>query len=156
MFVTLKQFFDKHLQPANTEGAKTQQLELACAALLIEIATIDGNFSDEEYAVLIKQLQTRYPSLSDPEIRELEALARQEHSDATSLYQFTRLIHEHFSYQDKCELLKSMWLIARADAHIDKYEEYMIRRISELLYISHSDFIRAKVLSLQAWEAERR
>ncbi len=37
-----------------------------------------------------------------------------------------------------------MWQIAYADGQLDKYEEYMIRRVTELTYVSHSDFIRAK------------
>ena len=40
-------------------------------------------------------------------------------------------------------LIEQLWDIAYADGVIDKYEEAAIRKVSELLYVPHSDFIKA-------------
>ena len=39
------------------------------------------------------------------------------------------------------------WKVAKADNVIDKYEEHRIRKLSELLYINHTEFIKAKINS---------
>ena len=66
-------------------------------------------------------------------------------SESTSLYQYTRLINDLCDYEDKIQLITNLWIIAFADKHLDKYEEYLIRKISDLLYVSHSDFIQEKI-----------
>ena len=69
----------------------------------------------------------------------------QEVKEANDFYQFTRLINDHYEYVDKCKLIQSLWKLAYADAVLDKYEEYTIRKIAELIYVSHGDFIQAKM-----------
>jgi uncharacterized tellurite resistance protein B-like protein len=66
-------------------------------------------------------------------------------SESTSLYEYTRLINDSCSYQDKLNLVNSLWKIAFADNSLDKYEEHLIRKISDLLHVSHSDFIKEKI-----------
>ena len=43
------------------------------------------------------------------------------------------------------EVLNSVWSIAFADGEMDKHEEHLIRRIADLLYLNHKDFINAKL-----------
>ena len=79
--------------------------------------------------------------------QDLETLLRKADAavdNATSLYEFTRLINEHYCYDDKRALVQCMWQVAYADASLDKYEEHLIRRVAELIYLSHEDFIRTK------------
>ena len=63
----------------------------------------------------------------------------------TSLFDFTRVINDHYSASQKLELIESMWRVAYADGRLDKYEESLIRQVAELTYVSHSDYIRAKL-----------
>jgi uncharacterized tellurite resistance protein B-like protein len=35
--------------------------------------------------------------------------------------------------------------MAFADGNIDKYEEHVVRKISDLIHISHNDFIQSKL-----------
>ena len=58
---------------------------------------------------------------------------------------FTREINDSFEYENKCKLIESMWRIAYADGNVDKYEEHIIRKVSSLIYVAHSDFIQAKL-----------
>jgi uncharacterized tellurite resistance protein B-like protein len=132
-------FFEEQIGPEkNTHGKK--QLDLAAAVLLIEISEADSHFCDSEREALCQLLSREY-ALEQNEIDELIQMARAEQDQATDMYQFTRLIHEHFSYEEKLKLMENLWQVACADKNLDKYEEYSIRKIAELLYINHSDYI---------------
>lgn len=143
MLDKIKAFFDTEIQSDAQGEMGEHELRLASAALLIEVATIDEKFDDKEFATLRKILMDQY-HLSAEECDELTRLARQEFDEATSMYQFTQLINDNCSQQDKFNLVKSMWMIAYADGDLDKYEEYIIRKTSDLLHLAHNDFIRAK------------
>ena len=121
----------------------SQQVRLASAALLIEVATIDQYFDDAEFKKL-QLLLTRTFSLTKEEVTELVKLAGKEASESTSLYQFTQLINRHCDEQQKYQLTCNLWQMAYADGTLDKYEEHIIRRITGLIHVSHSDLIRAK------------
>ena len=42
-----------------------------------------------------------------------------------------------------------LWHVALADRHLDKYEDYLIGKVSELLYVSRGDVLRLKHEALQ-------
>ncbi|WP_096084424.1 TerB family tellurite resistance protein [Agaribacterium haliotis] len=140
MFTALKALFADGADPVPDEHA----IQLACAALLVEVASIDGHFDKQEQQKLVETLKRRY-QLSTEESLELQQHAQAERKDATSLHQFTRLINEHRSNEKKFSLLVDMWKIAYADGQLDKYEEHIIRRIADLLHLGHSQFIQAKL-----------
>jgi uncharacterized tellurite resistance protein B-like protein len=71
-------------------------------------------------------------------------MAEAEHADSTDYFQFTRLINEHYSADQKVDLVEKLWLIAFSDRELHHYEEHVIRRLAELLYVPHSAFIAAK------------
>lgn len=120
------------------------RLRLAAAALLVETARADFQQDAEEgralEAALVKGLE-----LSSTEIRGLldEAATRADH--ATSLYEFTRVINDHFSPERKVQLVAMMWQVAWADGDLHHYEEHLIRKVAELIYVPHEDFIRTKL-----------
>jgi uncharacterized tellurite resistance protein B-like protein len=143
VFTKLKALFTETDQPSDSKQQE-ERIRLACAALMTEVATIDQNFDEKEQTTLLEIISTQF-SLNEDDAKEIKRLAEQERHDATSLHQFTRLVNEHCSREEKYELVCNMWKIAYADGHLDKYEEYIIRRASELIYLDHSDFIRAKV-----------
>ena len=93
-------------------------------------------------------LQARF-SLSAERVDELIELAAQEADQAVDHFQFVRLVNEHYDYADKVALVELMWQLAYADAALDVHEEHRIRKLADLLYVRHSDFIRAK-LRIQA------
>ena len=116
----------------------------ACSSLLIEVALSDKDFDEEEITSMKEILKTTH-GISDETINELVSNAKQTVDESTSLYNYTREVNNNFSYDDKLLLLQSLWDIAYADGNVDKYEEHLIRKISDLIYISHSDFIKAKL-----------
>ena len=64
--------------------------------------------------------------------------------EAIALHPFTRIVHATFSDAEKIRLFECLWHVALGDGRLDKYEEHMLRRIADLLYVSHRDFIRTK------------
>lgn len=119
------------------------QRRLACAALLIEVAIVDNEFDGAELATMKHILNTQF-DIPENELDALIALAHSECSEATSMYQFTQLINQHCGQDEKYELVTGMWRVAFTDGDLDKYEEYIIRKVSDLIHLAHSDFIRAK------------
>jgi len=145
----IKAFFDEELTP-ESGSLSEDKIRLACAALLIEVAVVDQEFDNTEFNALQTILSTQY-GISEDECRALTALAQQECEDATSMYQFTQLVNQHCSHNDKFTLIKGMWTIAYADGDLDKYEEYIIRKVSDLIHVAHGDFIRAKIAAREAF-----
>jgi uncharacterized tellurite resistance protein B-like protein len=142
MIKSLKALFGK---PSEVDEAEVEhQLQLAAAALLIEMSRADYEVQQQESQAMEAVLSAAL-ALSEQEVKELFALARVAADHATSLYEFTRLINDHYSKPQKLTLIESMWKVAYADCDLDKYEERLIRQVSDLIHVSHSDFIRLKL-----------
>ena len=116
----------------------------ACIALLLETSMADEVLDESELMTLKKTLQKDF-QVNEDEIDELIDLAKENVEDSTSLYEFTRDINDNFDATERVKLIESMWKIAYADGNIDKYEEHIIRKVSNLIYVAHSDFIKAKL-----------
>ena len=116
----------------------------ACVALLLETSMADEILDESELMALKNTLQKDF-QINEDEIDELIDLAKENVEDSTSLYEFTRDINDNFDAAERVKLIESMWKIAYADGNIDKYEEHIIRKVSNLIYVAHSDFIKAKL-----------
>lgn len=141
MIDRIKQFFTSEI--SNPYGDIAHQHQLAAASLMVEVMIIDRHLDSAELNV-IKQLLEQQFELNEDEISQLISLAQKEVDEATSLFQFTRLVNDHFDRSSKNHLMKNLWQVAFADDQLDKHEEAIIRRIAELIHVSHSDFIRSK------------
>ncbi len=123
--------------------ASEHQLNMAVAALLIEM-TLQDDETHEAEVESVKQHLTTELGLSESETDELYALAEAEKHESTDYHQFTRLIAEHYSQAQKIKLIESLWEVAFADNVLDKYEEHMVRKIADLIYVPHKEFIKAR------------
>jgi len=126
------------------EDEKISSLDKACSALLIEVAYADKVFDESEINSLRKSLKETY-DIDEQIIDELISEAKKTVDESTSLYEYTRVVNDEFDYSDKLELLSRIWKLAFADGNLDKYEDHLIRKISDLIHISHSDFIKIKL-----------
>lgn len=143
MLAQIKQFFSEQLAPAAQQDPE-QATQLAAAVLMIELSRADFQKKPEEQAAIEAALNKKF-SLESSQLAHLIELAEQEAREATSTYQFTRLINDHYSPEQKYKLVKVLWEIAFADGDISKYEDHLIRKVAELIYLPHSEFIRAKL-----------
>lgn len=142
MIGALKSLF---VAPAGeSEDEQQHRQHLAAAALLIETARADFTEDGDEQAAL-QQLLCTSLDLSPTEVSELITKASESVDEATSLYQFTRVINDHFDAAQKLQLIADMWAVAYADGNLDKYEEHLIRQVAELTYVPHQDYIRCKL-----------
>lgn len=142
MLGRLQSYFRERLAPGADDDPEHRR-NLAAAALLIEVARADFEFDDDEQRA-IETLLEQTLHLTSEEIAELVRLAHDESRDATSLHQFTRLVNESHSLDDKKRLMEALWRVAYADGRLDKYEEQLLRRIADLLHLRHAEFMRAK------------
>jgi uncharacterized tellurite resistance protein B-like protein len=146
MIDLLRTFFDQKLSPVGTndENQKIKMCQLAGAALMVELMQTDDQLDDRESAEFIRVLGETF-QLDPADLDEIVVLAHEQASHATSLYEFTRLINDNYDYRDKVQLIDNLWRLAFADQRLDKYEESLIRRIADLIHVSHSDFIQTKL-----------
>jgi len=144
MLGAIKQFFYEQVQRGVSEsGDDTHALNVATAALMIEAMRADFNASQVEKQAIRELLDERL-QLSPQELDELFGLAEQEVDESVSLYQFTSLVDQELEYADKVRVIEMLWQVVYADDRLDKYEEYVVRKIADLLHISHKDFIQSK------------
>ncbi len=142
MLKAIKNFFDEKIKIQEPENLE-HSLNLATAALMVEMMLNDGKVHEAEEQVLKKKLQQLF-ALSSTETSDLFDMAHKEVKDAVSYHQFTTLIAKNFSQPQKIKVIEHLWAVAYADNHLDPYEELMVRKISDLISVSHSDFINAK------------
>jgi len=144
MIAQLQDLLSKLSAPASEQGTlSSDELQLATAALLVEVATIDQRFDDTEMAALRQQLTQQF-DLSTDDTQALIDNATHASKESSSLYEFTQCVNQHCNDDDKYRLVYGLWSIAYADGDLDKYEEYIIRRIADLIHLRHNDFMRAK------------
>jgi uncharacterized tellurite resistance protein B-like protein len=142
MLITkLKTLFTKDGGSAQTQ--EDRALELACAALMFEVARADFAIEEAEQQTVRALLMTQF-ALTPEEITTVTEKASEQVDAATCLFEFTRTLNDLASIKQKRALLAMMWRVAMADNELSRYEEHLIRKVADLLYVPHSDFIAAK------------
>ncbi|HBS78333.1 MAG TPA: hypothetical protein DD989_06845 [Pseudomonas sp.] len=140
MLKSLKSLFDR----SEDDQPTAHSVEVAAAALLIEVGRADYESDAEEQKAIIEAIRLG-SGVEDGELASLVASAQETAERSTSLYEFTTLINAQYSMDEKFVLIKALWRVAAADGDIHRYEDHLIRRIADLLYVAHTDFIRAKL-----------
>ena len=146
MIKSMQQFFKNRIQSVmevDDKATSEHAIQLATAALLIEMTHADFHVTEDEKNAVKRALQKAF-ELSVAETKELISLAEQEVKEASSLYQFTDLIDKNFTMKQKKEVVELLWQVAFADDHKDMHEEYLVRKIADLIHVSHKDFIQAR------------
>lgn len=138
--------------PATSAAEEKDRVQVAACVLLLEMAHSDEEFHEME-SVLIRDLLQKKFELSDEAAQELIELAQIERRESLDLYQFTSQINNNFSIEEKLEIMEGLWRIIYADGVLDKYEEYLARRLTDLLRLSHRQMIEAKVKILNEMRA---
>jgi len=142
MINKIKKFFEEKINISNDIDME-HALRLATAALMIEMMHDDGEVHDAEINILLEKLQQTY-ELEIEETTALFNLAHEEVKEAVDYHQFTTLIAKNYTQPQKIKVIENLWAIAYADNELDAYEELMVRRVADLIYVSHSDFMQAK------------
>ena len=138
---------------ATTEGTHTphkastdtsKKIQIATAALFIEIAKADGEISGDERKKIVKNMEEMF-DLDDECVGNLINLSEQRVNESISVYEFSSIINENFSREEKYQLIKNLWKIVYADDHLDMYEDRLMKIIGATLNLDHKDIIDAKL-----------
>lgn len=121
-----------------------QLLPLAAGVLYLEVAWADHDIADEELA-LIEETLTEQFALDPEELQIIISESRAQYQSSVGLYRFTRTINDAWDEEAKYQLVVKLWQLALSDDQVHSFEEHTIRKIAELLYVSHSRFIEAKL-----------
>jgi len=124
-------------------------LHLAAAVLLIEVAKSDHTLRDSEVERL-KGVLAREWGLGDSDLSDLVRVAHDTADANASLHEQIALINGNFSARQKLNLVRGLWEVAYANNELHHHQELLIRRLADLMYVSHTDFIRSKHRVLQA------
>ena len=152
MLDKIKRFFDEKLLPSDrndNSDNNVRSLQFAMAALLLELSRADFDADDQERDLIMSLLRDTF-ALDEADLLELLELAGAASDEANDVFQFTQLVNQHYSHDDKIHLVEQLWRVAFADGRLDKYEEQFIRKLSGLLHVAHSDFIKAKLRARQS------
>jgi uncharacterized tellurite resistance protein B-like protein len=123
-------------QTARSDAA--EEMRLAAAALLVEAATIDENFDPEERVRILAFVAERF-DLTEADATALIDAAGREIDGSVQLYAFTAAVRNGFSYEERVELMESLWRVVLADGHVDPHEDQLLRRIAGLIYVTDRD-----------------
>ena len=145
MIGKLQQILRKHIgQGEVSRDDDGPELQLATATLLMEVARADNRISEEERQDVMRLIENHY-ALSPELTQDIASSAEHKAQHSTSLYPFTRLINHSCSPEEKVRIIGMLWRVTCADGHVDKHEEYLVRKIADLLYVPHRDYIRMKL-----------
>lgn len=136
----IKKRSERVLEQGNDNGSTP----VAACIVLLEAAHADEECSDEERAHVISTMRQVF-SISTELAEELIALSHQERKEAIDLWQFTNHINQEFSHQEKMKVMEAVWRIIHADGHIDMHEDYFAHKLANLLRLTHSEMIAAKL-----------
>jgi len=145
MIASIKGFFSQFIEPGTTKADANGEkaLQIATAALLVEMMRMDKHIAAEERASIVKTLREQF-NLEAEQLDTLLELAEEEARQASSYYQFTSLINKSCSAEQKSRIIENLWHVAMCDGHIDAHENHLMRKIADLLYVGHADYIAAK------------
>lgn len=146
MLSRIRHFFREHIEiHVAVDGAESQRVDvsLAAAALLVEVGRADFDYDRQEQAHIAELIGDTL-GVAAEDVAQLQSMAEAEAESATSLHQFTSLVHEHFDAAQKAALMEALWRVAFADGQVDKHESHVIRRIADLLYMPQEVYVRTR------------
>ena len=141
----VKGFFMKPTADSQKKGqTEAHKVQIATCALFLEMGRIDDKFTDEEMETILSILKDTY-HLSGEHADHLIKEAEEGLNKSVDLWQFATLINEHYTIEEKLEVIELLWKIVFVDGKMDKYEDYLMHKLTRLLRLSDSQLIDAKL-----------
>lgn len=146
----LKQLFKPEAEIKKTPEksviiGQEKKLQIATCALFVEMAKADNEFTEDERRKIIKVMKETF-NLEKEYVDELIELSEQKLKDSISIYEFSTVINESFSKEEKFNLIKNLWRLIYIDRMLNAHEDYLIKTIGATLNMEHRDIIAAKLL----------
>ena len=146
MIDLIKKFFDKTKNDDTTDKGreKSHDISIATCAIFLEMANIDGEFSESERENIVTILKKDY-DLSNEHTAALLEASNEELKGSIDLWQFTNCINQNYSMEEKVRVIEAIWEIAYTDGKLDKHEDYLVHKLAKLLRLTHKQLIDAKL-----------
>ena len=122
---------------------RDEAIRMATAVLMIDVARADHVFDESEFDSVLELVQSHF-ALPAEQAAELVIAANDKAEDLVSAYDFTKVLHEHLDHGEKARVVGLLWKIAYADGRLDKYEDSLVLKISDLLHVSRGLVMRLK------------
>jgi uncharacterized tellurite resistance protein B-like protein len=137
---------DNSNEPSDSDKSISpeKRIQVATCAVFIELANTDDEFSEDEKKLIYSLMKSEF-DLSSSELDELMEETEEKIKHNVSLYEYTQVINDHFSKDEKYQLLKRLWKLVFVDEKLDSHEEYFIRKLSGNLHMEHKEMIAAKL-----------
>jgi len=136
VFSSIRSFFASRLDSRAT-GHSPDRVKVAACALLLELAHADEEFADEERARIVRA--AREMGVAEEDLREVLRLAEEQRRESVDLFQFTRLVAESFSREERLKLVEAIWGVVYSDGTLTEAENRLARRIAEMLGFQHPE-----------------
>ncbi|MBD1572869.1 TerB family tellurite resistance protein [Vibrio sp. S17_S38] len=143
MIQSLKSLLSQLTEGAENASNTAGTPDLAIAALLCQVSQADHSIDPQEQIAQTNMLM-KLVNITENEAQELLSQANIRSENSASVYEFTDQLRE-LEQTERFELIQAMWNVAYADGYLDPIEEAVIRKVAELLYVDHNEFIRAKL-----------
>lgn len=145
MFKLKKRLLEKYeIDSISQERDEFERIQVATCALLLEVAKSDYEFSSMEKTTIAAILKKEF-QISAEAIEELMEIAKRRRKESIDLWEFTHLINENYSKEEKIKVVEAAWKVIYADKKLDKYEDHLVHKLARLLRLRHSDLIEAKL-----------
>jgi len=83
--------------------------------------------------------------MDDESVKELIDKSTVERENTTDLWYFTNLINENLDNEEKYNLMELVWEVIYSDGTLDNFENYIARKLLNMLNLDHSRFIELKM-----------
>ena len=143
LFVQVFESISIEASAEESDADREAALRMATAVLLIDVARADHVFDESEYARVLQLIESHF-ELTPEQADELINAAGEEADDMVSLYEFTQLLNQNLNEEEKAHIIALLWQVAYADGQLDKYEDSLVLKISDLLYVSRGRVMRLK------------
>lgn len=145
MFKELKKYFIADENDSRAPEIKLKdRILIASTVLLLEIAKSDDHLARTEMKT-IRQILESELEIPHEQIEDILRIAEEDREESTDIYEYTRLINQHFSRDDKIRMIERFWKIIYADETFDQYEDYMVHKLARMLRLTHDELISAKL-----------
>ena len=132
------------VESATQEQEEFEQVQIATCIILLEVAKSDDEFSSIEKTTLNAILKKKF-QLSAEAADELLERANRKRDESIDLWEFTHLINNNYTKEQKKKIVEAVWQIIYADEKLDKYEDHFVHKLAKLLQLNHNDLIEAKL-----------
>ena len=130
--------------PVEEESGQFDRVQIATCVILLEVAHYDFEFSSIEEETTKAILKNEF-SIPEEVIEDLMEVAEEQREEKVDLWEFTNVINENFSREEKLKIMEAAWKIIYSDEKLDKYEDHYVHVLADLLRLRHADLINAKL-----------